>query len=362
MTRIMRYRQAIIISILFIFISGCASTKKYGASVFTIDPGSETPVETEFEIPKPTDYRIGLDDLIEVNIWRHPDLTKEVIVRPDGKISYLLIGDLQAAGLTVTELDDVITKKFEEYAKGLAEKEVAESPVVRKEYRIGLGDGLDISVWKVPDLTARVIVRPDGKISYPLTGDVDAHGKTLTELDNELTEKLSKYVKDPQVSVMITTFGEVERRRITFVTEFITTFLEERPEISIIIKGFGSRKVIVLGQVNGPGIYDIKGSARLLDAIAYAGGFTKTAVEDNVFLIRGEISSNPTVVKVNIWDIIKRGTMALNLPLQNQDIIYAPNSIVGNVNIFIEQIQPTLDVLSSSVTLKDAMKKSFKLD
>ena len=122
MTRIMRYRQAITISILFIFISGCASSKKYGASVFTVEPGAKTPIETKFEIPKPIDYRIGLDDLIEVNVWQHPDLTKEVIVRPDGKISYLLIGDLQAAGLTVTELDDVITKKFEEYAKSWLKK------------------------------------------------------------------------------------------------------------------------------------------------------------------------------------------------------------------------------------------------
>lgn len=358
----MKIRQVIAISIILILIAGCAPFKMRAPKVFTTLPGRIAPIVSEFEVPKPTDYRIGLDDLLEVNVWRHPDLSKEVIVRPDGKISYLLIGDMQAQGLTVAELDNAMTKKFEEYAKKLEGEGAVETLPVRKEYRIGLGDTLEISVWKVPDLSARAIVRPDGKISYPLLGDMQAYGKTFTELDDELTEKLTKYIKDPQVSIMITGFGEIERRRVTFVTEFITTFLEERPEISILVKRFGSRKVIVLGQVNKPGIYDLVGNTRLLNAIAGAGDFTEYAVRDNIFLIRGDIESNPTVIKVNVWDIIKRGNNSLNIPLQNQDIIYAPRSIVGNINVFMTAIYPTLKNLNDSVILQKALKTTFKLD
>lgn len=355
-------RHVIVILCTLLFISGCAFSKKYGASVYTINPGSPAPIESEFKIPKPSDYRIGFDDLLEVNIWQHPDLSKEVIVRPDGKISYLLIGDMPAAGLTVAELDDGITKKFEAYARELQGKGTQGASPIREEYRIGLSDGLDISVWKVQDLTVHVIVRPDGKISYPLIGDIQAYGKTFTELDDELTEKLKKYIKDPQVSLMITSFGELERKRITFVTEFITTFLEEKPEISILVKRFGSRKVIVLGDVKKPGIYDIVGDARLLNAIAYAEGFTDTAVKDNIFLIRGDIESNPTIIKVNVWDIIKRGNYGLNIPLQNQDIIYAPRSFVGNISAFMTTIYPIIRNLNDSVTLQQALKRSFKWD
>jgi len=360
----MKNKQVIAIFLMAILISGCASLglsrAKKGPRVFTLSPDSQTLSESEFRLPKPTDYQIGIDDLIEVDIWKHPDLSKEVIVRPDGKISYLLIGDIQAAGLTVSELDDVITKKFEDYAKELEEKEVIEAPPVRREYRIGLADKLDISVWKVPDLSVSVIVRPDGKISYPLIGDVQAYGKTLTELDDELTEKLSKYVNDPQVSVMITGFGEVERRRVTFVTEFISTFLEEKPEISILVKRFGSRKVIVLGEVENPGIFDIIGNARVLDAVAYAGDFTDLAVKDNIFVIRGDITATPEVIKIDAWSIIRDGRLNNNIPLQNQDIVYVPRSLIGNVKTFIETIYPSVGRIAESVTLREALKATWK--
>lgn len=353
----MKNKQVIVLLLIIFFISGCASSNP---RVFIPKAGSPSLIETEFKFPKPTDYQIGIDDLLEVNIWKHPDLSKEVIVRPDGKISYLLIGDVQVAGLTVSELDDVLTKKFELYAKELQEKEAPEAVPVRREYHIGLSDGLDISVWKVPDLSVHAIVRPDGKISYPLIGDIQAYGKTLTELDDELTEKLSKYVKDPQVSIMVTSFGEVERRRVTFVTEFISTFLEEKPEISILVKRFGSRKVIVLGEVKDPGIYDIVGNAKLLDAIGYAGDFTNLAVKDNVFVIRGDIAANPEVIKINAWNIIREGRLGNNVPLQNQDIVYVPRSLIGNIKTFIESIYPSVSNLQSSITLREAVKATWK--
>jgi polysaccharide export outer membrane protein len=338
-------------------LSGCAPLQK--PQLITYGPDKEDgAIVTEFEIPEPTDYRIGIDDSLEVNVWQHPDLSKEVTVRPDGKISYLLIGDVQAAGLSVAELDKEVTRKFEEYAKKLKDVE-QEGPPVKKEYTIGLADELDISVWKIPDLSAKVIVRPDGNISYPLVGDIRAYGKTLTEFDEELTKALGEYVLYPSVSVMVVKFGEIERRRITFVTEFISTFLEEKPEISIIVKSFGSRKVIVLGQVDDPGIYDLEGNARILDGIAYADGFTDAAVKDNIMLIRGNIRHNPTVIKINAWDIIKRGNYAMNIPLQSQDIIYVPRSVVGNINVFLSQISPAIEELNDSITLKSAIEEDL---
>jgi len=360
-------KQLIAILVIAILIAGCASSKSVRPKgsvakpkVFTTTPDSGTIVESEFKMPEPTDYRIGNDDLLEVDIWKHPDLSREVIVRPDGKISYLLIGDIQVAGLTVSELNKVMSKKFEDYAMELQQNEIVENPPVAREYRIGLSDGLDISVWKVPELSMHVIVRPDGKISFPLIGDIEAYGKTLTELSNELKGKLTKYVKDPQVSVMITTFGEIERRRVTFVTEFISTFLEEKPVISILVKRFGSRKVIVLGDVNAPGIFDIIGNARLLDAIGYAGGFTNLAVKDNIFVIRGDVSANPELIKVNAWSIIRDGNLNNNIPIQNQDIVYVPRSLIGNIKTFIESIYPSVKNFQDSVSLRDAIKATLE--
>ena len=133
------------------------------------------------------------------------------------------------------------------------------------EYTINLGDILDISVWQWEDLrAAEVYVRPDGKISFPLAGDVRAVGRTLTEIDQELTQKLTEYIKSPEVSVAI--------------------------------KRFGGKKVIVLGEVGGPGVYAPTGRSSILEVIALSGGFRDTAVTSNVVVIRGNMEKSEAIV------------------------------------------------------------------
>lgn len=360
----MKNKRLILFCATLFLITGCAplgrSTSSTGPQVFSYPGGSNAPIITDFRAPLPTDYKIGIDDLLEVNIWQHPDLSREVIVRPDGKISYLLIGDVQVAGLTVSGLVEVLKRKFEDYASELQLKERTVRPIVKTEYLIGVGDALDISVWKIPDLSAKTIVRPDGKISFPLIDDVQAYGKTLVELDEELTDRLSKYVRDPQVSIMLVTIGEEEKKKVTFISGFISTFLEERPEVSVIVKRFGSRRVTVLGEVNSPGIFEILGNAKLLDAIGYARDFTDVAVKDNVFIIRGDITANPEIIKINAWSIIKEGNLNNNIPLQNQDIIYVPRSVIGNINVFWSNILPILSGIQGSITLREAVKATWR--
>jgi polysaccharide export outer membrane protein len=318
--------------------------------------------ESAFEeiAPRPTDYRIGTDDILEIDVWQHPDLSTEVIVRPDGKISYLLIGDVQAAGLTVEQLDKVITDKLTIFAKMSKKKERFEAAPepVEGEYRMQVGDKLEIDVWKSEDLSIETIVRPDGKISYPLIGDITAQGMTLTELDNVLTQRLSAYVKEPQVLITTTEFGK-KKKDVTYVTDFISAELEEEPEVSVLVKRFGSRKVIVLGEVNVPGIYDITGSAKILDGIGHASDFTDYAVRENVFLIRGDVRKNPTVKKIDVWDILKRGEFEQNLLLRDQDIIYVPRNIIGNIKAFMDGISPTITAITDAVTLREAIKATW---
>ena len=130
--------------------------------------------------------------------------------------------------------------------------------IKEQEYYIGIGDVLDISLWQIPDLSKpEVIVRPDGKISLPLISDVQAVGLTLTQLDEEITQRYTTYVRNPQVSVMI--------------------------------RQFGGSKVIVLGEVTSPGVYSFTGDIRIVEALALAGDCTKYAVRNNVLIIRGDI-------------------------------------------------------------------------
>lgn len=179
-----------------------------------------------------------------------------------------------------------------------------------KEYTIETEDELSISVWEWDDLDEDVIVRPDGKISFPLVGDIQAQGLTLTELDLELSERLKVYVRDPEVSVML--------------------------------KVFGGRKVIVLGEVEAPGVYRTTGDNTISEVIALAGGFTDDAVLGSIMVVRGGINQ-PQAQRVNLSKVIKKGDASRNIAIQPEDVVYVPKKFIANVNYFLDQLTPALE-------------------
>jgi len=133
-------------------------------------------------------------------------------------------------------------------ARGAAVAQTTQTTITRAEdeapdaYGIGIGDVLEISVWKNPELSVTVPVRPDGRISVPLLGDVQAAGMTPLALKQVLTQGFKEYVTAPGVSVMV--------------------------------KEIHSRRIFVTGEVVHPGAYDLQPSTKLMQALALAGGTT----------------------------------------------------------------------------------------
>jgi polysaccharide biosynthesis/export protein len=121
-------------------------------------------------------------------------------------------------------------------------------------YVIGAQDVLDINVWKEPDVSRVVPVRPDGKISLPLLNDVQAAGLTPDQLAAKVTEDLKKYVTNPQVTVIVTTIN--------------------------------SQRVYILGEVTRPGAFPLLPGMTVLQALSSAGGFTQFAKVKNIFVRR----------------------------------------------------------------------------
>ena len=140
------------------------------------------------------------------------------------------------------------------------------------EYRLGPEDMIEVFVWKEPELTTTVVIRPDGRISLPLAGELEASGKTAVELQQEITAKLSKYIVQPTVNVMV--------------------------------KQVNSLKISVLGEVRRPDVYRIKNRVTVLDAIAMAGGFTDLARPNKVVVLR-DTSSGPQRIKINIKQLVE---------------------------------------------------------
>lgn len=182
----------------------------------------------------------------------------------------------------------------------------------REEYQVAIGDILEVFVWQQPDLSRDVVIRPDGRMSFPLVGDVEALGQTLTDLDRELTERLKAYVK--------------------------------YPDVSLALKRFGGTKTIVLGEVGRPGIYVPTGAGRALDVIAMAGGFGPDANSNNVILVRGGLH-DPQLARLNLHNALTGGQFAENVLLQPNDILYiAPEGkgLLASMRDIMNDIDPLL--------------------
>jgi len=161
-------------------------------------------------------------------------------------------------------------------------------------YTIGPGDVLEISVWQHPELDRIVTVRPDGRMSFSLIGDVNANGLTPAKLDEIITGMLSEYVQKPEVTVVVT---------------------------SISIR---STQILVLGQVARPGAYPMEERLTVLESIAKAGSYTETAGLRKVTIARQSRAGTPKVIKVDLKKIITKGDRRGNVVLEPGDIVHVP--------------------------------------
>ncbi|MFH0940413.1 MAG: polysaccharide biosynthesis/export family protein [Candidatus Omnitrophota bacterium] len=174
-----------------------------------------------------------------------------------------------------------------------------------KEYAIGEGEAIRITVWQNDDLNQDVVVGPDGNISFPLIGEVPVLGLTITQLDKEITERLKSYIK--------------------------------APEVSISVKKTAGSKVIVLGQVAYPGVYGVSGRKTILEAIALAGGFTNDAIVSSVILVRGGLE-NPQGKRLDLNKPLRGVNPYVNITLESEDIIFVPKKFVSDVNYFLNTV------------------------
>jgi len=212
-------------------------------------------------------------------------------------------------------------KAYQEYSKALEliknyKEKLAQEKYYREtwQYKIGEDDILFLSVWQNPDLDTDLIIRPDGYVSIPLIGDIKTVGLTVPELTKIITEKLKDYIRNPQ--------------------------------ISITIKKIGGSKVILLGEINSPGVYNIKSGTRVMELIALGRDFTKDAVKNSVILVRGGFK-NPTVRRLNLESVLK-GDISDNIILEPEDIVYIPKTFISNLNYFLTQL---LDPLTKGATI-----------
>jgi polysaccharide export outer membrane protein len=163
-------------------------------------------------------------------------------------------------------------------------------------YLIGPGDTINVFVWGNADLTATVPVRPDGKITTPLVEDVQASGKTPTQLARDMEKRLTRFIKNPVVTVIVTGF-----------------------------QGRYSEQVRVLGQVKEPKAVSYREGMTLLDLMIEVGGLTDFAAGNNAKLVR-KVAGKEVEYNLLVDDLIRDGQISANVKILPGDIIIIPES------------------------------------
>ena len=160
------------------------------------------------------------------------------------------------------------------------------------QYKIGSGDILDITTWKEPDFSREeILVRIDGKISFPLLNDVQAGGRTPLELKKDIQKKLKGFISNPVVTVTV--------------------------------RSPASKRIYILGEVVNTGEYPLVKNLTVLQAFALAGGFTEWASKKEIILFREE-NGKKKMIRINYKDISKGKDFSQNVMLKADDTIIVP--------------------------------------
>lgn len=193
------------------------------------------------------------------------------------------------SGIAALLMSSVAAQNQDSAKKSGSSTQTAQPATSEASYKIGPQDVLRVDVWKEPEISRQVPVRPDGKISLPLLNDVQASGRTAMELANAITDGLKKYITDPRVTVTVT-------------------------EIN-------SQRVYVNGEVTRPGAFALLPNMTALQALTSAGGFTQFARVKSIYILRNE---NGKQVKhpFNYKDVVNGKSD--DVPLQPGDTIVVP--------------------------------------
>jgi polysaccharide export outer membrane protein len=158
-------------------------------------------------------------------------------------------------------------------------------------YLIGPDDILNIFVWREPELTRDVTVMPDGRITFPLTGDIMAQGRTVAELKENITAKLKKYI--------------------------------DSPEVTVIVNESRSRRIYTIGNLNRPGPYRLEVNMTVLQALSTAGGFAEWADTKNILIVRRQ-GGKEIQLLFNYKEFISGKNVEQNIVLHPNDTIVVP--------------------------------------
>lgn len=210
---------------------------------------------------------------------------------------FILVLILMTACASVFQEDAVPQDCAGEDCRAGEQRRTGDSAAEALQYVIGPGDVLQVFVWRNDELSTTVPVRPDGRISLPLVDDIQASNQTAMQLAQGIEKKLSKYIRDPKVSVIVTQFG-----------------------------GAYHQQVRVVGEVTRAQAIPHRQNMTVLDAMILVGGMTEFAAGNRAVIIR-KTDSGSRRIKVKLKNLMKKGDVSQNFQLLPGDVLLVPESL-----------------------------------
>ncbi len=292
------------------------------------------------EISGISEYRIGPLDVLEITShFGDKKTTVTITVNNRGKISHSFIDDLDVTGLTPSQLDDLLTKELATYIKKpridvLVKEFNSKTALVMGEF-----------------VTLRATLRTKGE-----SGKIYLQGKTtlldLIALAGGYTEagdiKNTRIMRSGK-TYTINLYDIMQRGDNTQ-----NIIIDDGDIVEITDLPDFKERIYVLGEVARQGVYDLKNARDLLGAIALAGSITRLAIEENTLIVRGyEPGKKPLVMMADVKAILRKGDISQNIPLKDGDLVYVPRMRIGDINEWIENTVPLLDLLLYPARFRD---------
>ena len=247
-------------------------------------------------------------DVVKFQVWGYPELDAFAEIQPNGMITLPLVGEVPAAGVAVEDLRHAITERLMPFSR-------ASSAELRP------GDSLTLDVWQHSELRATSIIDPEGKVTFPLVGRLPAAGRNLEVIRLDIETRMLQIIGDARVTVLPT----FNNRRILY-----------EPQVSVLAQKLEPRHVAVIGEIAAPGLIDIRGSLRAVEALAQTRVLDKTAKMNSILVIR-ESASGPQYKTLRIADYLAGLAPDQNIYLQHKDIIIVPKTLITKVGDFVDQ-------------------------
>ncbi|HOJ42612.1 MAG TPA: polysaccharide biosynthesis/export family protein [Syntrophorhabdaceae bacterium] len=273
---------------------------KEGLTKYRLSPGDMLEVMYHISwVSEAQDYRLGINDEINVDFYYHPQLNRTVVVRPDGRITLPIKGDFMAAGLKPAELAEVIKKTF---------SDILNDPVVTvsvSKYSSKIFE-LQKAITNAPRGQAKLVtVGPDGNVYLPMLRGLKASGKTIDELRDIINNEYRHEFNNLSVSILI--------ERIV------------------------GNRIFVFGEVQRPGAIPVDKPMTVVQAIAATGGILPTGSMEFVKLMFWNDKNEPVLKTINLKNIMNELKFEEDMIIPNNSVIFVPKTTIAKMNQWVDQ-------------------------